>query len=49
LDLLLACKEAIEKHLRKRLGDLFDLEYDLLLYDLHFPEKRQFADVWTEN
>ena len=34
LDVLLACKEAIEKHLRKRLGDLFDLEYDLLLYDV---------------
>jgi transposase len=34
LDMLLPCKEAIEKHLRKRLGDLFDLEYDLLLYDV---------------
>jgi transposase len=34
LDVLLACKEAIEKHLRQRLGDLFDLEYDLLLYDV---------------
>ena len=34
LDVLLACKEAIEKHLRNRLGDLFDLEYDLLLYDV---------------
>jgi transposase len=34
LDVLLACKEAIESHLRKRLGDLFDLEYDLLLYDV---------------
>jgi transposase len=34
LDVLLACKEAIEKHLRRRLGDLFDLEYDLLLYDV---------------
>jgi transposase len=34
LDVLLPCKEAIEKHLRKRLGDLFDLEYDLLLYDV---------------
>jgi transposase len=30
----LACKEAIEKHLRNRLGDLFGLEYDLLLYDV---------------
>jgi transposase len=34
LDVLLPCKEAIEKHLRQRLGDLFDLEYDLLLYDV---------------
>jgi transposase len=34
LDVLLACKEAIEKHLRQRLGNLFDLEYDLLLYDV---------------
>jgi transposase len=34
LDVLLPCKEAIEKHLRKRLGDLFELEYDLLLYDV---------------
>jgi transposase len=34
LDVLLDCKEAIEKHLRRRLGDLFDLEYDLLLYDV---------------
>ncbi len=34
LDMLLPCKEALEKHLRQRLGDLFDLEYDLLLYDV---------------
>ena len=34
LDALLPCKEAIEKHLKDRLGDLFDLEYDLLLYDV---------------
>ena len=34
LDVLLPCKEALEKHLRRRLGDLFDLEYDLLLYDV---------------
>jgi transposase len=34
LDVLLPCKEALEKHLRQRLGDLFDLEYDLLLYDV---------------
>ena len=34
LDVLLPCKEAIEKHLKERLGNLFDLEYDLLLYDV---------------
>ena len=34
LDLLLPHKEAIEKHLKERLGDLFEVEYDLLLYDI---------------
>jgi len=34
LDHLLEHKEAIEKHLKERLGDLFDLDYDLLLYDV---------------
>jgi len=34
LDQLLPHKEAIEKHLKERLGDLFDLEYELLLYDV---------------
>ncbi len=34
LDQLLPHKEAIEKHLKQRLGDLFDLTYDLLLYDV---------------
>ncbi len=34
LDQLLPHKEAIEKHLKERLGDLFDLKYDLLLYDI---------------
>jgi transposase len=34
LDRLLPHKEAIEVHLQKRLGELFDLEYDLLLYDV---------------
>lgn len=34
LDRLLPHKEAIECHLKKRLGELFDLEYDLLLYDV---------------
>ncbi|NLE61787.1 MAG: IS1634 family transposase [Planctomycetes bacterium] len=34
LDQLLPHKEAIEAHLKRRLGDLFDLKYDLLLYDV---------------
>lgn len=34
LDGLLAHKPAIEKHLKERLGELFDLKYDLLLYDV---------------
>jgi len=34
LDRLLPHKEAIEQHLRQRLGELFALEYDLLLYDV---------------
>ena len=34
LDELLPHKETIEKHLKARLGNLFDLDYDLLLYDV---------------
>jgi hypothetical protein len=34
LDELLNHKRAIEQHLRQRLGELFQLSYDLLLYDL---------------
>jgi transposase len=34
LDRLLPCKGALEVHLQKRLGTLFGLEYDLLLYDI---------------
>lgn len=34
LDMLLPHKEALEKHLRERLGYLFDLQCDLLLYDV---------------
>lgn len=34
LDRLLRQKEAIEQHLVKRLGELFSLDYDLLLYDV---------------
>src|SRR5437588_2311138 len=31
---LLGNKKALEKHLKDRLGELFDLDYDLLLYDI---------------
>ena len=34
LDHLLPHKEALEVHLKNRLGELFQLEYDLLLYDV---------------
>jgi Transposase DDE domain/Domain of unknown function (DUF4277) len=34
LDQLVVHKEAFEKHLQRRLGKLFALEYDLLLYDV---------------
>ena len=34
LDRLLPHKQAIEQHLVKRLGELFELDYDLLLYDV---------------
>ena len=46
LDQLLPHKSALESHLKNRLGELFGLEYDLLLYDVtstyfegqaHFP------------
>jgi transposase len=33
-DRLLPHKEAIERHLQKRMGELFSIEYDLLLYDV---------------
>lgn len=34
LDTLLPHKKALEKLLKERLGELFDLDYDLLLYDI---------------
>ena len=34
LDKLLPHKPALEKHLKDRLGNLFNLDYDLLLYDV---------------
>ena len=34
LDRLLPHKKKLEVFLKNRLGDLFELEYDLLLYDI---------------
>ena len=34
LDALLPFKAELEKHLKSKLGELFSLEYDLLLYDV---------------
>ena len=34
LDRILPHKEAVEQHIRSRLGELFDVQYDLLLYDV---------------
>jgi transposase len=34
LDQLLPHKDAMQRHLKNRLGELFDLKYDLLLYDV---------------
>jgi len=34
LDVLVPHKQALEKHLKTKLGELFDLKYDLLLYDV---------------
>jgi transposase len=34
LDKLLEHKEALEKHIKDRLGSMFELDYDLLLYDV---------------
>jgi transposase len=34
LDVVLPHKEGIEVHLKRRLGELFDIEYDLYLYDV---------------
>lgn len=34
LDMLLPHKRALERHLKEKLGELFSLDYDLLLYDV---------------
>ena len=45
---MLPHKEAIEKHLVKRLGELFDLDYDLLLYDVKSNYFEGVADTEIE-
>jgi hypothetical protein len=48
LDELLPHKEALEKHLRQRLGELFELKCDLLLYDVtstHFEGDMQGCPI----
>jgi transposase len=44
LDRLLPHKQAIEKHLVKRLGELFEIDYDLLLYDVTSTYFERLAD-----
>ena len=34
LDELLPLKDELEKHIKERMGELFDIDYDLLLYDV---------------
>lgn len=34
LDILVSQKDAVQKHLKERLGDLFSISYDILLYDV---------------
>jgi transposase len=45
LDQLLPHKEALEIHLKNRLGELFELEYDLLLYDVTSTYFEGRADI----
>lgn len=48
LDRLLACKEQLETHVKDRLGTLFSLDYDLLLYDVtstYFEGKAEGNDL----
>ena len=48
LDKLLPHKKAMEKHLNERMGELFSLDYDLLLYDLTstYSRARRRATRW---
>lgn len=34
MDVLLSCKEVLGKHLKRRYGELFNLDYELFLYDM---------------
>ena len=48
LDKLLPRKEELEIHLKNRLGELFDLSYDLLLYDITstYFEGQALGNTW---
>ena len=46
LDKLLPHKNSLEKHLKDQLGTLFDLKYDLLLYDV---TSTYFEGQWRDN
>lgn len=48
LDRLLPHKREIERHLMKRLGELFELEYDLLLYDVTSTYFEGLAEAKSE-
>lgn len=48
LDHLLPCKSALEQHLKERLGTLFDIKYDLFLYDVtstYFEGEHKYSDL----
>jgi hypothetical protein len=49
LDRLLPHKAAIERHLMKRLGELFELSYDLLLYDVTSTHLRPGAQPLAQS
>ena len=52
LDQLLPHKEQLEAHLKNRMGELFELEYDLLMYDVtstYFEGRANFDLVVTRH
>jgi transposase len=50
LDQLLPHKTALEKHLKERLGELFSIDYDLLLYDVTstYFEGQAEGNAWAQ-